>query len=219
MENRIENYEVVAENLDEDRFLAAWQKLLSGKKAEITNRAKNKAKKASMVVLIISALFCPALSHAEWTINGVKAGSLKQNFLKNAGWIVAGAITSALVHTAGHIAAYEIAGARYDLQGLHETYYGDFDNNTVQWFSRAGFFSQLLVGTVLNQTGLKGSMFLIGYHAQSAIEIFTYPIAWHGEGDLHEIGSHGGDSTIEFEIYTLWASVNLIDIETKGGDK
>jgi hypothetical protein len=172
-------------------------------------------KKAIATITMIIALAGTANA---WTINGVPVEKFKVSPVK----AIAGAITSALIHTAGH---YTMAAAfgksmHQDPDNIfNEVWEGSYSRSEEAWIGRAGFLAQLGTGFIFNKLDIDKD-FMLGFNTMSFIEITSYPFVHEnferneyysiGSGDLGSIDA-SGQSGLEYMGYTLVSIYNLND--------
>ena len=169
--------------------------------------------KTYLVIILIVFLFT-SCSYDHIYIANTNFKQLKKAELKDYGAIGIGLCASFLTHELAHITLLEIFNADYKikLEGTEPYIYFDdknLSNNKVRWVARAGLLSQNLVGLFLS----KDSYFTLGYNSMSAIQTLTYPLRSDGKGDLNTLNEYGGDSNLEWGIYSLISLHNLLRIE------
>ena len=146
-----------------------------------------------------------------WTINGIKVSDFKNAWGKEP-YVIAGMVTSLLVHCASHHVAAAAFNVDMYQEGLYERTEYVEDRHARQWIARAGFFGQNLVGSLLNVPLINDRVdpyFTLGYNTMSLIEVTTYPIRWPTEGDFVSLNDAGGDPAAELSVYTFWSLLNL----------
>lgn len=145
-----------------------------------------------------------------WTYNGIRGEDLRHP----SGGLVAGAVSSFVVHTAGHIAWCSIEGKKWHFDGLSEMVDGNLTDSEAAWMGRAGFVAQLGVGWGMKLAGVEND-FTQGYNAATMFEVVSYPM-WagiRGPGDDLEMIGRGGNEQLEWGIYSALA----VRLNLKGG--
>ena len=171
--------------------------------------------KKYITVILITFLFssCGYIKSDHVWIAGTNFEKLQKAKPKDCGVIILGAVGSVITHEFAHIILLEAFNADYKIETKLSGFYIEYEDlhsdSKTRWVSRAGLLSQNLVGLFLP----KDSYFTMGYNSASAIETFTYPLRRSDKGDLYEIDEHGGDSKIEWGIYSLISAHNLLRIE------
>lgn len=161
------------------------------------------------VIMIILYLVVQILTGcAGYTYNGIRGEDLKKPTLG----IVAGFVSSYVVHMAGHLATAEIMGYDWHIDGTSEIIEGHMSDRDARLFAMAGFASQLAIGYGMRWCGVRND-FSRGYNTATLFEIATYPInpfLRGGGDDLDFLDSHGGNSAIAYGLSTA-AAINLIN--------
>lgn len=161
-----------------------------------------------MKKLIFLILIFPGC--AGWTINGIPADRFRNMEPKEYIEVAGGVGLSFLTHWLGHVAYLEIQGADWHQDGLSEVYMSkDLTESQNRCMGRSGFVLQLFVGTGLKHTKWADSWWVTGYQIGTVAEITTYPLHFHGIGDLNTIQNHGGNSDLEYALYSVWSLWNL----------
>jgi len=137
---------------------------------------------------------------------------INSKFFKEAKWgyIVLGVATSAATHWVGHMAYGKIVGADVGTDGVWRETIRNASPTDNANFARSGFVAQSIVGLVL--TSFEKSRkwdFTKGYVAMNAIEIWTYPIRWRNEGDIHLLNKYGNGNA-EWAGYSVIALHNIL---------
>ena len=138
------------------------------------------------ILVVVSLLLLSGCAHWNYEFNGVPL-----NKVENVPLAILGAAASVGVHTLGHVVFLESQDADWQMEGFNEVCYSPLTDNEGQWFGRAGFVSQLAVGTLLKLSPWDDTDFARGYHMGSFAEISTYPIIHRerqlGVGRIHRL--------------------------------
>ena len=169
------------------------------------------------VIMIISLMILSFGSESEarkwtdnWTVNGVQLSKITNSTQSEFAELAAGFATSFIVHWLGHVIYFELYDADWKQQGFKEIIYSEHSSSEFRKFGRAGFVSQLAVGSVFKLAGWNNH-FTTGYHFGTFVEITSYRFTHRKEGDLKLIDNNGGNSDLEYAIYTV-SSILLLDI-------
>lgn len=161
-------------------------------------------------LLVLFSTSCFA-SDYKFYFFGIDGQWIKQSNYK----LMAGGLASSLLtHVTGHYLSAELLGMHIHQHGLSEDVQGHESDSNMRWFMRSGFLAQAIIGTALTSfESTRYSSFTRGYITGSAIELFSYPVRYQEEGDFHGIDEHGGNSSVEFGLYSLVSIHNLMRIK------
>lgn len=160
-------------------------------------------------VFAIVAMAAVSVGCSGWTINGIGREDLQGgDFIS----VAAGAATSYLTHASAHAVMATAVGEDWHYEGFSEIVDGELSKSEGQWFARAGFVAQLLVGWIMKICGAEGP-FAKGYYFGTAFEIATYPamneLAGNKGDDVQMIDDNGGNGHLEWGVYAV-AALGLI---------
>ncbi len=162
-----------------------------------------------VIVVLMVVGTCNVVKAGDWEFNVM--GITAKHF-ENRDWkvVVGGALSSLVVHEAGHLLwAKSHGGGHFDWGEravIMEDYY-DRSHSEQQMFHRAGFLAQLIVGGALTAIPkTRHSDFTVGFNSLSIIEMVTYVTVGHGNDETSDVKQldHG---VVECTIYTVGAGV------------
>lgn len=174
------------------------------------------------LLVTVSMLLCmnSVTLAGDWNVNfmGISYEQVKQRDWKA---IVAGAVSSIIVHEASHLLFAEANGGGYTYinhSGMvtkMQDYYNR-SHSTQQMFHRSGFLGQLLVGGVLTAIpSTRHADFTVGFNGASMVHIGQYTLI-NNDGKYSDVG-HLDNGEFEGGLYTVGAGVltviNLQDLE------
>ena len=149
------------------------------------------------------------------TINGIDVDRFSKTVKEDPLQAIGGAVVAMIVHEVSHVVAMEVAGVkeyrfeapltfRYNSTGISD---GD-----KRWISRAGFFGQAVVGTLLTQIpATRETPFTFGYTAGAALQTISYPLPPNNgnANDLGELDRYGANAMVEWGTFSAWSLFNL----------
>lgn len=169
-------------------------------------------------LVILSLLLLCGCGGTKFYFFGVDADIVKEADGKDWLSVGAGVVTSVGTHVAGHWLAAEIFDVEFEFRDMytkeHVTNWNEASENDLRWFARSGFVAQHAVGLALTSfETTRYSYFTKGFVATSAIETWTYPVVNGGDySDLKMLDDNGGNSDLEYGIYSAVALHNLLRV-------
>jgi hypothetical protein len=159
--------------------------------------------------ILICFLFLSGCTSYNINIAGVPVNNFKGRDWKK---ITIGAISSFMVHEAGHLLyAKANGGGHYNFgEVIMENYYNE-SHGTQQMFHRSGFLSQLFIGkllTVIPET--KHSDFAIGFNSFTTTHIAVYTITGGNNKENSDI-EQLDNGVLEGSLYTLCSGVLTLE--------
>jgi hypothetical protein len=179
-------------------------------------------KMLSMIIVAALILPCPGIAMAksdfEFYFFGTKLESFKDsNWLK----VAAGAAASVLVHELGHALYLQYSEKQWDFHASPSSGFAiqTTDNlSDTQWsnFGRAGFALQTLIGTALTTFEVtRKSDFTKGWVGINAVQVFSYKLRNHEDGDdFKMIDRGGGNGNLEFSMFSMISAYNLKKLDS-----
>jgi len=177
------------------------------------------------ILIALGCLVSSGCSSTKVYVLGIDANqAISDMKSEDAGKIILGAVASVATHIAGHYIAAEMVGGDIDQQGIREVVInsGELSESDHRWIARGGFVAQTLVNMALTSfEATRKSYFTRGFTLATMLEIGTYPLRWQDEGDLHYLEEYGGNSEIEWGLYTGASLYNFyaINKDRKEGKK
>ena len=173
-------------------------------------------KRTIMIIAAITTIIM-TISCAGWKVNGVdlhKIGrDMKTADAEDMAIFVSGALSSAAIHTLGHIAYVESRSKDWHMTGLSETLDEPMGDRETRWFARIGFITQLSAGMIFNRYMDPNNTWLRGYNFGTLLEITSYPIRNQSNGDLATLEDAGGNAYAEWVGYSMLATWPYWEIE------
>ena len=161
------------------------------------------------IVILIVVGTCNVTKAGDWEFNIM---GITSKHIKNRDWkaVALGAVSSLVVHEAGHLLWAETHGGGHfdwDERAVIMEDYDKRSHSEQQMFYRAGFLAQLIVGGTLTAIPkTRYSDFAVGFNSLATIEMGTYVLVGHGNDDTNDVKQldHGG---VECAIYTIGTGV------------
>jgi hypothetical protein len=185
-------------------------------------KAKSTFRKSLILFFGLAALL--ALPEISWAESGFEFYFLGINVktFEGSNWtkIVAGAVSSVLVHELGHALYLESLGKKWALEssstGLAISTTDYLSDRECENFGRAGFVLQTCIGTILaTLEATKRSDFTKGWLCMNAAEAGSYGLRPHDNGDdLAMIERGNGNAELEMVSYSLLSSYNLYRVSS-----
>jgi hypothetical protein len=185
---------------------------------------KNKSTFQKPLILVFALVAFLALPEVSWAESGYEFYFLGINVktFEGSNWtkMLAGAVTSVLVHELGHALYLESLGKNWTLQasstGLAIGTTDYLSDRESENFGRAGFVLQSCIGTLLASfDATKRSDFTKGWLCITAAEAWSYGIRPHDIGDdLALIERGNGNAELEMASYSLLSSYNLYRVSS-----
>lgn len=157
------------------------------------------------IVVSMAIATCNIARASDWTFNIM--GITPKHF-ESRDWkiVVVGAVSSFIVHEAGHLLwAHTHGGGHFDWGEravIMDDYY-ERSHGEQQMFHRAGFLAQIAVGGLLTTIPkTRHSDFAVGFNSLATFEVSTYLLFDHGDKEISDIRQldHG---VAEGIVYTL----------------
>jgi hypothetical protein len=185
-------------------------------------KAKSNFQKQLILVLALVALLAvPEISRAESGFEFYFLGINVKSF-QGSNWpnVLAGAVTSVLVHELGHALYLESLRKKWTFQtaatGLAISTADHLSDQECENFGRAGFVLQTCIGTILSTLeATRTSDFTKGWLFMAAAEAGSYRIRPHDNGDdLAMMGRGNSNAELEMASYSLLSSYNLYRVSS-----
>jgi hypothetical protein len=163
-----------------------------------------------MVVAILILISQPAIA-GNWEINifGVNVTNMKD---KSIPMIIVGAVVSHVVHELGHLAYAKMHGGGHYDWDRHVIIMEDYHARSLseqQFFHRAGFLAQLLVGGVLTLVPeTRHTSFTIGFNGYSTTNTLLYTTSGGTNKKFSDI-LQLRNGQMEGALYTAFAGLLL----------
>lgn len=166
------------------------------------------------IIIVLLLLLCQAVSASACEAKFL-GRTVSEIHNTNILLLTGGFLASLVAHESGHLLAMQLYNSTADWNGVTSFHVNRSDetDGEMRNIARAGFVSQLLVGTLLNSlSSTKDSDFTLGYRLWTAGEVLSYPIRRSTSGDLAMLEEYGGNGKSEYAAYAAWATGNLFSI-------
>jgi len=166
-------------------------------------------KKAIIAILLVLS-GCAQAYAFECKLCGVSLN--KHLTWESVGKMAIGAISSIIVHEAGHLITMEITGADYHWETLFSSECSGVSPAEARWIARNGFLFQHGVNLALLKWKPETD-FTVGYTVTTSLVTLTYPLRHDGDGDFDMIDRCGGSGDAEWALFGGLAVRNLFVVE------
>lgn len=164
-----------------------------------------------LVLLLSASAYAEDKSNWQFYFFGVNINAIKEMNWKE---VTLGAVSTIVVHIAGHHIDGLIYGDAVEQRGTHEYFKEPQSKERTVEFVRAGFILEHAVGLALTSfEKTRNTDFTKGYVAAAWVHTVTYPIV---EGaDLKTSENNGGSYYGDYAVYVLAATHNLLRVNLK----
>lgn len=165
--------------------------------------------------VIFFCLLCSPASAGGWDFYffGVNANTFKQ---ANYWQVVAGALASVAVHTAGHYIYAGLFNMDTRQEGFSECDHGTYEPRKKRESAQAGLVLQNIGGLILTSIPFtRQTDFTRGYVAAAFAETAFYPVLFRKGGDLNISDDNGGNDGWEYAGNLTVATHNVLRINWK----